>query len=305
MVAHHERGLHVAAPALSVGTQVLVVGDALLDVHVTPARPMRPGADVPAAIRLEPGGQGANLAVRLARRGVEVRLRCALGSDGAGGLVRSALAADGVEIDSVDAPATGSVVVLVDPDGRRTMLSQRSLIIGPPLATDGAAWVVVSGYVLLEPNSAQLADQPLPVRRAVIGCALDHAEVEGWRAAVRALEPSLVVLNEDEAQLLAGDDAERAAALANELGTVVVVTSAGGASAAVGAQTVRVAHEAVAAVDTTGAGDAFAAALIAGLLDVAWPPQLDAVERALHTAARLATAVTLVRGAQARVAGER
>jgi ribokinase len=304
-VAHDQRGLHVAAPALSVTTQVLVLGDALLDVHVMPTRPMLPGADVPAAIRLEPGGQGANLAVRLARRGVDVLLRCALGSDAAGGLVRSALAADAVALDSVDAPATGSVVVLVDADGRRTMLSQRAPIIGPQLATDGAAWLVVSGYVLLEPNSAQLAAQSLPERRALIGCALDRPEVEGWRAAARALEPSLVVLNGDEAELLSGGDPEAAAGLAKQFDAVVVVTGAAGASAALGVETVRVAHDAVAAVDTTGAGDAFAAALIAELLEATWPPPPDAVERALESAARLATAVTLVRGAQARVAGER
>ena len=41
MVALHERGFHVATPALTVASQVLVLGDALLDVHVTPARPLR------------------------------------------------------------------------------------------------------------------------------------------------------------------------------------------------------------------------------------------------------------------------
>jgi ribokinase len=85
----------------------------------------------------------------------------------------------------------------------------------------------------------------------------------------------------------------------------VVVTGAAGVSATLGVETVRVAHDAVAAVDTTGAGDAFAAALIAELLEATWPPPPDVVERALESAARLATAVTLVRGAQARVAGER
>jgi ribokinase len=305
VVAHHQRGLHLPPPALSVARQVLVLGDALLDVHVTPAQPMQPGADVPAEIRLEPGGQGANLAVRLARRGVDVRLRCALGSDAAGALVRSALAADGVVIDSVDARATGSVVVLVDRDGRRTMLSQRAPLMRPSFAADGAAWLVMSGYVLLESNATQLAADPLPDRRAVIGCALDRSEVEQWRAALRALSPDLVVLNGDEAEVLSGGAPERAATLATELDAVVVVTDAAGASAAVGGETIRVAHDAVATVDTTGAGDAFAAALIAELLNVTWPPPRDAIERALESAASLATAVTRVRGAQARVGGER
>jgi ribokinase len=104
---------------------------------------------------------------------------------------------------------------------------------------------------------------------------------------------------------VSGGDPEPAAALANDLAAIVVVTAAGGASAALGAETVRVAHDAVAAVDTTGAGDAFAAAVIAELLDVEWPPPRDVVERALESAAQVASALTLVRGAQARVAGER
>ena len=305
MVAHDQRGLHVATPPLSVARQVLVLGDALLDVHVTPARPMRPGADVPAAIRLEPGGQGANLAVRLARRGVDVRLRCALGTDASGAIVRSALDADGVVLDAVESPATGSVVVLVDRDGRRTMLSQRAPLIGPALAADGAAWLVVSGYAVLEPDATRLATLSLPHRRAVIGCALDDAEVEGWRTALKALEPNLLVLNEDEAALVSGGAPEPAAALANELDAVVVMTRAGGATARLGGETLQVTRDAVATVDTTGAGDAFAAALIAELVDVTWPPSRDALERALLNATSAATAVTLVPGAQARVNGER
>ena len=51
-------------------TRVVVIGDATLDVTVAPAEPMRHGGDVAAAIRLAPGGQGANVAVRLARRAV-------------------------------------------------------------------------------------------------------------------------------------------------------------------------------------------------------------------------------------------
>jgi sugar/nucleoside kinase (ribokinase family) len=288
-----------------VARQVLVLGDALLDVHVTPARPMRPGADVPALIRLEPGGQGANLAVRLARRGVDVLLRCGLGTDAAGGLVRSALAANGVVLDAIESPATGSVVVLVDRGGRRTMLSQRAPLTGPSLAAGGAGWLVVSGYALLEPDADQLATLPLSDRRAVIGCALDDAEVEGWRTALKALEPNLLVLNEDEAALVSGGAPEPAPALANELDAVVVVTRAGGATARLGGETLQVTRGTVATVDTTGAGDAFAAALIAELLDVTWPPPRDALERALLTASSAATAVTLVPGAQARVDGER
>lgn len=305
MVAHHQRGLHLAPAALSVPPRVVVLGDAVLDVHVTPARPMRPDADVPAVIRLEPGGQGANLAVRLARRGVGVRLRCALGADPAGDLLRSALTTDGVGVDATEAGSTGSVVVLVDADGRRTMLSQRVPLLGQPIAAADPAWLIVSGYVILEPGAVRLADEPLPDRRAVIGCALEDGQAEPWRAALRALAPRLLVLNSDEASALTAGAPDPATTLAAELRAVVVVTAPDGATAAAADGTVRVGHDPVAAVDTTGAGDAFAAALIAELLTARWPPGRDALERALATATSYATAVTLVPGAQARVPGER
>ena len=77
---------------------VAVLGDALLDVSLDPVEPMRRGGDVPATVRLAPGGQGANLAVRLARRGVRARLACGLGDDPVGRLLREGLEAEGVEV---------------------------------------------------------------------------------------------------------------------------------------------------------------------------------------------------------------
>jgi len=290
--------------------QVAVIGDALLDVHVTASSAMRPGADIPARVRLEPGGQGANLAVRLARRGVDVRLTCALGDDTAGAMLRNALAADGVDLRPIPVDATGSVVVLVAVDGERTMLSQRV-----PLAqrldasAADAGWLVLSGYLLLESDPSRLAAwDTLPERRAVIGCAIEPAQAEAWISVCRALRPSLLVLNHDEASTLADqqtDAGSLAGRLARDLDAVVVVTDWRGATAAVGDRVMRVdAPQDEPATDTTGAGDAFAAALIAELLAEPWPPGVEPLERAMAAASRLASAVARTPGAQGRVAGE-
>ena len=136
-------------------SSVVVIGDALLDVLAVPSEPMRRGADVPAAVHAAPGGQGANLAVRLARRGIAVELLCALADDAAGRLLLATLAADGVRVQPLPAEATGAVVALVDSAGERTMLSQRvpsasALAVAPPGRAD---WLVVSGYLLLEPEA--------------------------------------------------------------------------------------------------------------------------------------------------------
>ena len=290
---------------------VSVIGDALLDVHVTPVSTVRPGADIPAEVRLEPGGQGANLAVRLARRGVSVRLTCALGDDLAGAMLRSALAADGVEVRPIAAEATGSVVVLVASTGERTMLSQRVPLV-PHVASElssDAGWLVLSGYLLLEGGAAPVdRSATSPTRVAVAGCALTPGEARRWMASVRSLAPSLVVLNAEEASMLVGgaDAAALALRVEEELAAVVIVTERGGASAATRGQVVRAeAPPAGPATDSTGAGDAVAAAIVADLLEKPWPPSVRELERAMLGAVRLGSAVAHASGAQARVSGER
>jgi ribokinase len=165
----------------------------------------------------------------------------------------------------------------------------------------------VSGYVLLEPSAGISATGPRP-RRAVLGCSLDERQASDWIQAATSLAPHLLVLNHDEARVLLGGArpaAELSRDLGQRLGAVVVVTHAGGAFAATADEDVEVAIEPVdGAVDTTGAGDAFAAALIAGLGGSEWPPPPTTLRRAVGEAAALASAVTLVEGAQGRVPGE-
>lgn len=288
-----------------------VIGDAVLDVRALPATPIRPGADVPASVDVGPGGQGANVAVRLARRGVVPRLVCRIGPDAAGEMLRRTLEAEGVELFDLGTPRTGAVLVLLDAEGDRTMLSQRVPLLSPGsplgalLETD---WLVVSGYVLLEPSAGIAASGPEP-RRAIAGCALEPAQVGAWLDAARSLQAHLLVVNDDEARALASTAAEDAAGLSRRLsdmlGAIVVVTGRPGATAVLGDDTVASSASTDAPpVDTTGAGDAFTAALVAGLLESAWPPPVTALRSAMAAAQELATAVTRVAGAQGRAPGE-
>ena len=280
--------------------EVVVLGDGLLDVSVAPSEPMRPGADVPAAVQALPGGQGANLAVRLARRGRRVHLVCGLADDGVGRLVADALRAETVHVSSVNVAASGSVVVLRDASGERTMMSQRSPFAASLSGMDmpAAPWTLISGYLLLEPGAPDLVRLvgALDTRRVVVGCAVPAPLLAAWRTALQALRADLVILNSDEAAQLGSVD---------DLATVVVTTSATEVRCTVdGASTSLALPDSPPAVDTTGAGDAFAAAMLDGLMDESWPPSGESLQSSLREAARVAGGVALLIGAQARLPSE-
>ena len=291
---------------------VVVLGDALLDVTARPATRILPGADMPARVRIGYGGQGANLAVRLARQGVVVELVCALGDDPGGTLLRHALIGEGVRLSAVQADATGTVVILLDQTGERTMLSDRvEFAAGAGAAVrDDATWLMVSGYLLLEPGAGDLVPTlcAMPASVALVGCTVPSEMADRWMQAAVELRPDLVVLNRAEAIALlrgASDSDDLPARLGDRLGSAVVVTDPSGAAARLnGLDAAVTAPGRPAAVDTTGAGDAFAAALIASLLRSPWPPTVDALEAALAAAVGLASAVADAVGAQARVPGE-
>lgn len=289
-------------PAPSSDAHVIVIGDALLDVQAQPSGAARHGTDVPATIRIAAGGQGANLAVRLARRGVDVELVCALGPDPAAALLREALAAARVRVSAVATEATGTVVILLDAAGERSMLSQRApfasgVLAALPSMAPAPAWLIVSGYLLLEAGAERLAAvlAAHPARRALVGCTVPAPAMAAWASAARALRPDLIILNRDEL----------AAIGVSAVGSNIAVTDADGATASIAGVSAAVRSENTPPpTDTTGAGDAFAASLVASLLRAPWPPAQSILQSALTDASRVSWQVARVAGAQGRAPGE-
>jgi sugar/nucleoside kinase (ribokinase family) len=309
---------------VTVKARVCVVGDCALDVTAAPSATPARGGDRPATIRVGPGGQAANVAVRLARRGVAVRLVTALGADLAGDWLRAALVADGVEVVAGVAPtprATSIVIAVLDEAGERTMLSDRSplAVNGPELAEVVATsdWIHCSGYVLRNPAEARPIMDVLAGREdrtplsLAGGSAGDARTAASLRTAIRGSRPELLVLSIDEARWLAADPHADAAALLSRLadlaGAVVVTAGAEGADARLGGGSVV--HVPAANVgpglDATGAGDAFTAALLEQVIGGAWPPAPDRLRTALAAASRAGGEAARVAGAQGRIGGER
>ena len=255
---------------------LVVIGDALLDV-VADAAALLEGGDVRGSVRVRPGGQGANVAAWAASEGLRVRLHASVGDDAAGRLVRDALEERGVEAAlTVDPSApTGTLLVLVR-EGERSMVADRGAAARLAPAdlpeTIEAAAVLVSGYLLFDPGSEEAGRAALERARA------PHVAVESstWPlleayGADRFLETTsaatVLLANEREAEVLTGAPGDEAAAkLAARYGIAVVKLGARGAALASADVVLRSPAKEVAAVDPTGAGDAFDAAFLATLV---------------------------------------
>lgn len=266
--------------------RVLVLGDLVLDVVLSPDRPIETGTDVPGTVGIRQGGSAANTARWLARLGVDTQLVCAVGRDGAGRSLVEQVGRDGVRVRParIAGLRTGRIGVLVAATGERSFVADRRAALA--LAPDHlhADWFVgldlvhVPGYSLMGEPIASAARAAVALARA--GGAQVSSDLssigpllaEGRRAArelVASIAPDILFATEAEAQAFLGRDA--ADGMVEHAPIVVIKRGARGARVLArerddGILRFDVATAQVAATDTTGAGDAFSAGFIAGWL---------------------------------------
>lgn len=263
--------------------KVLVVGDVMTDIVVRPAGPLAPGADTRATIRALPGGSGANQAAWLASEGITTVF-----AGRAGRADRDAqaalLAAHGVTpvLAADDEAPTGTIVALLAPDGERSFFTDRGANARlseedlQDTLLDGVDLLHVSGYALFEagPRAAVLAlvakSRARGIPFSIDPASYSFLEEVGpqkfleWTKGARFAFP-----NTDEAVMLAGTAALDAQldTLRRVYGTVVIKRGAAGAVAADARGRAEVAAPTIAAIDTSGAGDAFLAGFLAAHLN--------------------------------------
>ena len=247
---------------------ICALGDLLLDVVVRLDEPLNFGADATAKTRTGAGGQAANVAAWAVELGASGRLVAKRASDAAGELAAGELSGHGVEVcGPVVEGRNGVVVSVVDPNGDRTMASDRG--VAPDLRADeleirwfsNVSWLHVTGYALFRSPIDEAAAKAAGAVRGQGGrISVDLSSwsmirafgAERLRRRLELLEPDVLFGNQDELDEIGGTFPAR---------EWVLKRGADGIELSDGR---RLDADTAAVVDTTGAGDALAAGYLAG-----------------------------------------
>jgi sugar/nucleoside kinase (ribokinase family) len=261
--------------------KVLCIGDVMLDVvtkiSVLPSQ-INYGSDTPAQISTHGGGAAGNVAAWLTRTDARATIVGHVGNDAAGSALVSEFDALGVRHHNlvVDNGHSGVVVVLVDPTGERTMFPDNGANSGLELQDlpelDEYNAVYISGYSPLDPLSLPGIKQMITkIREAKLPIYFDPASVGGMKevaiSEVKSWLPlmDVLLLNEEEAIYLTDtSDIETALEiLLKDCSTIVIKRGSHGAiGKSRGGESVSIPAIPTTVVDTTGAGDSFAAGFI-------------------------------------------
>lgn len=244
---------------------ICTLGDAHIDVVVSLGGLPAADTDTPARTRLTLGGQAANVAAWVVALGGRCRLIAARATDLAADLVMRELASRGVEIVGPVIEGSTGVIVSLSDGRQRSMLTDRG--VGPMLAADaidagwldGCSWLHLPAYSLtIEPVRGAAFAAARVARDHSAGISVDLSStaalvefgVSAFRNLIGRLAPDVVFGNKAETDLV------------GELPGVEVVSKLGADGVVVDGR--RYPARSVEPVDTTGAGDAFAAGYLVG-----------------------------------------
>jgi sugar/nucleoside kinase (ribokinase family) len=243
-------------------SRIIVVGSVAQDDAVLLRQGLVPGAHLDAASRrLRLGGGGANTAIPLRHAGHDVSLVAPVGADDVAEWLLAKLQAAGVDVGAVVRVPGGSTrsLVLVDPGGERTIVNlHRCREEGPP-----------GRLAALEAQAVYVRSRDLDLAALLEGVA-ERSLVVAHVPPIEAGSRPAHVLVGSESDLPAAflsDPWSAGKGIAGErLRLVVVTRGPRGASAFSPEGRVDVPAPQVDVVDSTAAGDVFAAGLVHGLV---------------------------------------
>ncbi|MFT5139117.1 MAG: ribokinase [Lysobacterales bacterium] len=233
---------------------IAVVGSVNLDIVATVKDFPQPGETVTnAIINRHPGGKGSNQALAAHRLGAKVFMVACVGNDGVAEEALSNLKAEGINLDycrSLENISTGLALILVSEDG------ENQIVVAP-----GANAAFTPDLLRLPEADAIIAQLEVPMA-TILQVAQNHKgyfclnAAPAKEVAREVLEHTdLLIVNEIEAKAIGDNLGSFKGILATTLGSKGAVLSRSGK------QMARALPPKIEAVDTTGAGDAFTAAL--------------------------------------------
>ena len=260
-------------------SKICIIGDINVDVITLLSGPLQKNTDTTSVNAITLGGSTCNVAVWLTHLGVKVDLVGAIGEDVLGTWVITQLQAFGVSDENIRTIAqnrTGTCVILVDETGARSMMPDfgANLVQGVDQGIEKLIQesdiVVMSAYTFLRPESRKFALDVLEcvensnARMVIDAASSSPIEMTGAEKVRKYLSRAdLVLANEDEYAAL-----EKGAPSnwTSEFKNLILKRGPRGALwLKRGQEVASVKAEDVKVIDTTGAGDAFAAGLLSQL----------------------------------------
>jgi len=264
---------------------IAVIGSINLDLVASVDQFPQPGETVTnAVVRHFPGGKGANQALAAHRLGAEVYMVGRVGKDYEADEALANLRDEGVDLSyckTLDDQATGLAMIVVSADG------ENQIVVAP-----GANAAFGAAHLELPRTDASIAQLEIPFE-TILAAARYNGNFFCLNAAPAKPVPheilervNLLVVNEIEARTLGDELGSYKGLLATTFGSRGAVLSQEGREIA------RATPPKVAVVDTTGAGDAFTAALTVALVSAMEP------QAALEQACVVGALATTKMGAQ-------
>jgi ribokinase len=287
------------------------IGDIAVDIRAAAGEALTRGADARGGIHFLPGGSAANVAVWAARLGARVTCAGVVGADPWGAWLANDLRREGVTLIGPRRGRTATILTFLDADGERTFVTDRAAALTlqprdlPEGFCDGLDMLHIPAYALFEGAVAETATWAAHrAREQGIGVSIDLSSASLLRAYGPArfaallgrLRPAVLFANLEEAQAVFAVETVEAAVEAMRAVARLAVVKRGAHGILVASDVGRfLAAAPTHAVDSTGAGDALAAAFL-----VQYGRHND-VERAAWAAVRLAAAVVQGEGARSPV----
>ena len=278
-------------------TDLYSIGEMLIDFI--------PGAE-PGSYIYKAGGAPANVAIAVAKNGLNAAMCCKVGDDGFGQILLNTLREYGVRI-ACESPCKEAITTLafvtLAEDGERRFTFARKPGADMMLAEDEVLEEDIRDSVIIHAGSCSLSAQPeaaATVRALRLGRQYEklvsfdvnyralmwnHDEKACAEAVMNLLQyVDLLKISEEEVDMLGGVEAIEGLMREKHITLVVETLGSHGAKAFFGGKTLTVPGKKVKAIDATGAGDAFWGAFLSKLRLSGVEKAGDLTEKIIHGA---------------------